>query len=227
MISDPERWLSRWRWRHPDGAGAVDLDPSVWPSKAYRPSSPPPPDQVYPGWPRCPERSRALATCRDSSRLSPTIARRHGGDSLTVALPAETPDAISVRVAVRFCRCGSGLHRLHVGRLDDRRHRGRELARGDVDLIDCFSAAQTNGIKFSPYPGYSVNTSPMRSRRRRIAHRRGGMTTELTMPPRSWRTIAPMSQGWRERRRRRPAWPIRAAKTLGVKLDLLHIARGV
>ena len=96
-------------------------------------------------------------------------------------------------------------------------------ARGDVDLIDCSSGGVSNDQKIpSLHPGYQVPFADAIRHRAGIATGAVGMITEAThaeeILANGRADVVLLARGLLAD----PAWPLRAAKTLGVKPDLLN-----
>lgn len=96
-------------------------------------------------------------------------------------------------------------------------------ARGDVDLIDCSSGGVSNEQKIpSLHPGYQVPYADAIRREAGIATGAVGMITEPThaeeILANGRADVVLLARGLLAD----PAWPLRAAKTLGVKPDLLN-----
>ena len=95
-------------------------------------------------------------------------------------------------------------------------------ARGDVDLIDCSSGGVSNEQKIpSLHPGYQVPFAEAVKHRADIATGAVGMITEAThaeeILANNRADVVLLARGLLAD----PAWPLRAARTLGVKPDLL------
>ena len=96
-------------------------------------------------------------------------------------------------------------------------------ARGDVDLIDCSSGGVSNEQKIpSLHPGYQVPFADAIRNRAGIATGAVGMITEAThaeeILANGRADVVLLARAVLAD----PAWPLRAAKTLGVKPDLLN-----
>ncbi len=164
------------------------------------------------------------------SFLSPISNHRndqYGGDlsgrsrflmEIIDAVRAEWPDDLPlwVRISCSDYMAG-GLT------IDDTVELSRRLAqRGDVDLIDCSSGGVSNDQKIpSLHPGYQVPFAEAIRSRAGIATGAVGMITEAThaaeILANGRADVVLLARALLAE----PAWPLRAAKTLGVKPDLL------
>ena len=96
----------------------------------------------------------------------------------------------------------------------------RLAARGDVDLIDCSSGGVSPDVRIPTHPGYQV---PFAERIRRDAGIATGAVGLITEPTHAEEIVANERADLVFVARvvlADPAWPLRAAKALGVKPDL-------
>lgn len=96
----------------------------------------------------------------------------------------------------------------------------RLAARGDVDLIDCSSGGISRDVRIPSHPGYQV---PFADRIRRDAGIATGAVGLITEPTHAAEIVANERADLVFVARvllADPAWPLRAAKALGVKPDL-------